>query len=181
MKVLVICDVLSPQTVGGAGRFAREVTEALKKRGTEVQFLTRRVSNNLSRNHANDIKTTYYPLPLKAFPNRFRKIFNQAIRDFKPDLVHVHQPLPAFLLIPSSFSPPIFSYQSWKTRRPQSRCRLPGHQVPYGRGTHSCAQPGQECFPKDAVDSTHRGQEFSNSSGQGLGLLFRQLFSSYKA
>ncbi len=115
MRVLVICDVLSPQTVGGAGRVAREVTEALKKRGTEVQFLTRQVSNSLSRTDANDIKTTYYPLPLKTFPNRFREIFNQTIREFQPDLVHVHQPLPAFLLIPSSFSPPIVHtfHSSW--------------------------------------------------------------------
>ena len=36
-------------------------------------------------------------------------------------------------------------------------------------------------FPKDAVDSTHRGLEFSDSLGQGLGLLFWQLFSSHKA
>ena len=115
MRVLVICDVLFPQTVGGAGRVAREVTEALKKRGAEVQFLTRQVSNSPSRTDANDIKTTYYPLPLKAFPNRFREIFNETIREFQPDLVHVHQPLPAFLLIPSSFSPPIVYnfHSSW--------------------------------------------------------------------
>ena len=115
MRVLVICDVLSPQTVGGAGRVAREVTEALKKRGTEVQFLTREVSNSLSRTDANDIKTTYYPLPLKAIPSRFRRLFEQTIKDFQPDLVHVHQPLPAFLLIPSSFSRPIVYtfHSSW--------------------------------------------------------------------
>ena len=40
---------------------------------------------------------------------------------------------------------------------------------------------GKIFFPKDAVDSTHRGQEISDSLGQGLGLLFWQLFSSHKA
>ncbi len=115
MRILVICDVLSPQTVGGAGRFAREVTTAFGERGNAVEFLTRQVSANRSRNDANDIKTTYYPFVGKAFPTRFRKIFNQTIRDFKPDLVHVHQPLPAFLLIPSSFSRPIVYtfHSSW--------------------------------------------------------------------
>ena len=115
MKILVICDVLFPQTVGGAGRVAREVTAALKEKGTEVQFLTREVSTRLPRNDPNGIKTTYYPLPLKAFPNRFREIFNETIREFQPDLVHVHQPLPAFLLIPSSFSRPIVYnfHSSW--------------------------------------------------------------------
>ena len=113
MRVLVICDELFPQTVGGAGRLAREVTAAMGKRGTPVEFLTRQVSTNFSRSHVNDIKTTYYPLPLKAFPTRFRKIFHETIRDFRPDLVHVHQPLPAFLLIPSSFSRPIvYSFHS---------------------------------------------------------------------
>ncbi len=115
MRVLVICDVLFPQTVSGAGRVAREVTEALKKRGNEMQFLTRQVSTSLSRNQANDIKTTYYPLPLEAFPTRFRKIFRETIREFQPDIVHVHQPLPAFLLIPSSFPRPIVYtfHSSW--------------------------------------------------------------------
>ncbi len=73
MRVLVICDVLFPQTVGGAGRVAREVTEALKKRGNEVQFLTREVPTSPSEDEVNEIKTTYYPLPLKAFPTRCRK------------------------------------------------------------------------------------------------------------
>jgi len=115
MRVLVICDVLFPQTVGGAGRVAREVTEALKKRGNEVQFLTRQVSYSLSRNDANDIRTTYFPLPEKTLPSRFRKMFDEIIRDFQPDIVHVHQPLPAFLLIPSTFSRPLVYtfHSSW--------------------------------------------------------------------
>ncbi|MCZ6877154.1 MAG: glycosyltransferase family 4 protein [Acidobacteria bacterium] len=115
MRVLVICDVLSPQTVGGAGRLAREVTVALGEKGNAVEFLTRQVPPYLSRNDANDIKTTYYPLLGKAYPTRFRQIFNDTIRDFKPDLVHIHQPLPAFLLIPSSFSRPIVYtfHSSW--------------------------------------------------------------------
>ena len=115
MRVLVICDVLFPQTVSGAGRVAREVTEALRKWGNEMQFLTRQVSTSLSRNSANDIKTTYYPLPLEAFPTQFRKIFDDTIKEFHPDIVHIHQPLPAFLLIPSSFSRPLVYnfHSSW--------------------------------------------------------------------
>jgi len=115
MKILVICDVLFPQTVGGAGRVAREVTAALGEKGNAVEFLTRQVSTNFSKNHVNDIKTNYYPLPLKAFPTQFRRIFNETIREFQPDIVHLHQPLPAFLLIPSSFSRPIVYtfHSSW--------------------------------------------------------------------
>jgi len=115
MRILVICDVLFPQTVSGAGRVAREVAAALGKSGNAVEFLTRQVSTNHSRNHVNEIKTTYYPLPLKAFPTRFRRIFNETIRAFQPDIVHVHQPLPAFLSIPASFSRPIVYtfHSSW--------------------------------------------------------------------
>ncbi len=87
MRILVICDVLSPQTVGGAGRFAREVTTAFGERGNAVEFLTREVSTDRSRNDANDIKTTYYPLLGKAFPTRFRKVFHETIRDFRPEII----------------------------------------------------------------------------------------------
>jgi len=48
MKILSVCDVLFPQTVGGAGRLAREVTAALKEMGKAVEFLTRQVSTPLS-------------------------------------------------------------------------------------------------------------------------------------
>jgi glycosyltransferase involved in cell wall biosynthesis len=115
MRVLVICDVLFSQTVGGAGRVAREVTEALKKRGNEVQFLTRKVPHSLSRSDESDIRTTYFPLPERTLPNRFRKMFDEIIRDFQPDIVHVHQPLPAFLLVPSTFSRPLVYtfHSSW--------------------------------------------------------------------
>jgi len=115
MKILSVCDFLSPQTVGGAGRVARELTAAMRTYGTTVQFLTREVPTSPSQEEVTDIKTTYYPLPLKASPTRFRKIFGQTIRDFQPDIVHIHQPLPAFLSIPSSFSQPIVYtfHSSW--------------------------------------------------------------------
>ena len=75
MRILVICDVLFPQTVGGAGRVAREVTAAFAEKGNAVKFLTRQASTSYSRDDTNDIQTTYYPLPLRAFPTRFRKLF----------------------------------------------------------------------------------------------------------
>lgn len=101
MKILILCDILFPQTTGGAGRVARELAIALGKLGVEVQFLTRRTSNIPSDD---TIKTTYFPTLGKALIGEHGRIFTETIERFKPDIVHVHQPLPAFLSIPSHFS-----------------------------------------------------------------------------
>ena len=101
MKILVLCDVLFPQTTGGAGRVARELATALKKLGNEVQFLTRRTSNSPPDD---DIKTIYTPRLGRALAGQQRKIFKNTIEWFNPDIVHIHQPLPAFLSIPATFT-----------------------------------------------------------------------------
>ncbi len=111
MKILSVCDVLFPQTMGGAGRVARELAEAFMKMGAEVEFLTRFTGKaSPSRD-----KVTYYPPPGKAFPGHYRKIFLTTVEGFKPDLLHIHQPFPAFLAIPAFFSKPLVYtfHSSW--------------------------------------------------------------------
>lgn len=109
MKILSVCDVLFPQTTGGAGRVARELGEAFRKMGAEVEFLTRFTG----KAPLNDDQVTYFQPPGKAFPGHYRKIFLKTIKRFNPDLIHVHQPFPTFLLI-SSFSsePLVYNYYS---------------------------------------------------------------------
>lgn len=58
----MLCDVLFPQTTDSAGRVARELANALKRRGTEVHFLTRATSRITAQQ---DDDTTYYP-PLRT-------------------------------------------------------------------------------------------------------------------
>ncbi len=112
MKILSVCDVLFPQTTGGAGRVARELAVALRKTGEEVQLLTRFTGKAPL---SDDIKVTYYPPPGKAFPAHYRKIFLDTVERFNPDLIHIQQPFPAFLSIPSSFSKPLVYtfHSSW--------------------------------------------------------------------
>jgi len=109
MKILSVCDVLFPQTTGGAGRVARELAEAFMKMGVEVEFLTRFTG----KASPSGDKVTYFQPPGKAFPGHYRKIFLKTVKRFNPDLIHVHQPFPAFLSI-SSFSsrPLVYNYYS---------------------------------------------------------------------
>ena len=100
MKILILCDVLFPQITGGAGRVARELSIALRKLGNEVQFLTRRTAKIPL---VDDIKTTYTPSLGGVLSGQQRKIFREIIEQFDPDIVHIHQPLPAFLSIPPPF------------------------------------------------------------------------------
>ncbi|HEY2934929.1 MAG TPA: glycosyltransferase family 4 protein [Acidobacteriota bacterium] len=112
MKILILCDVLFPQTTGGAGRVARELALAIRDRGTEVRFLTRRVPDKAADE---GIPTTYLPKPGTSFPSQFRRAFRRTAADFKPDIIHVHQPLPAWLSIPPESSCPIVYtfHSSW--------------------------------------------------------------------
>ena len=109
MKILSVCDVLFPQTTGGAGRVARELAEAFMKMGAEVEFLTRFTG----KASPSGDKATYFQPPGKAFPGHYRKIFRETVKRFNPDLIHVHQPFPACLSI-SSFSskPVVYNYYS---------------------------------------------------------------------
>lgn len=124
MKILILCDVLFPQTTGGAGRVARELAIALRKLGDEVQFLTRRTPKIL---WGDDIKTTYFPSLGRALLGHYGKTFGETIDLFKPDIVHVHQPLVAFLSIPSHFSRFIvYNYHSsWPQEFKIKSSRLP--------------------------------------------------------
>ena len=101
MKILILCDVLFPQTTGGAGRVARELAIALKQLGNEVQFLTRCTSNIPL---VDDIKTTYSPSLGRALSGQQKRIFRKIIERFNSDIVHIHQPLPTFLSVPANFT-----------------------------------------------------------------------------
>jgi glycosyltransferase involved in cell wall biosynthesis len=109
MKILSVCDVLFPQTTGGAGRVARELAEAFMKMGAGVEFLTRFTG----KASPSGDQVTYFQPPGKAFPGHYREIFLETVKRFNPDLIHVHQPFPACLSI-SSFSskPVVYNYYS---------------------------------------------------------------------
>ena len=93
MKVLCICDVLLPQTVGGAGRVARELALALQDRNVEVSFFTRDVP---VRPADTATRTRYFP-KFGGFGSRgIRQLFLNEVAMFQPDIIHVHQPLPAY-------------------------------------------------------------------------------------
>ena len=112
MKVLILCDVLFPQTTGGAGRFARELASALERHGTEVHFLTRATvrAPEQQEKHA-----TYYPPPGRKLPQHYRTTFRRLLEKFHADILHVHQPLPAFLCLPRVVSKPVVQtfHSSW--------------------------------------------------------------------
>jgi glycosyltransferase involved in cell wall biosynthesis len=105
LKILSICDVLFPQTTGGAGRVARELGKALSRQGVEIEFLTRQPAKPVK---ATDyIPTTYYSPPGPQLPLVLRRLFRQRVGIFKPDIIHVHQPFPAYFAIPRSFDRPV--------------------------------------------------------------------------
>ena len=108
----MLCDVLFPQTTGGAGRVARELANALKRRGTEVHFLTRATSRFPAQL---DSDTTYYPPLRRGQFFRYRKTLRRLLEELHPDVLHVHQPLPAFLCLPQTVSQPVVQtfHSSW--------------------------------------------------------------------
>jgi len=112
MRVLMLCDVLFPQTTGGAGRLARELALALHRRGLEVHFLTRATSGPSARG---ENETTYYPPPGRGSPLEYRRIFYRAAVHYRPDVLHVHQPLPAFLCLRRDVPNPVVQtfHSSW--------------------------------------------------------------------
>ena len=105
LKILTICDVLFPQTTGGAGRLARELSEALLRRGVEMEFLTRQPDHSITI--TGNIPTTYYPKPGINLPSALRRLFRERLRSFNPDIVHIHQPLPAYFAISGTFPKPV--------------------------------------------------------------------------
>ncbi|MBI4456216.1 MAG: glycosyltransferase family 4 protein [Acidobacteria bacterium] len=112
MKILILCDVLFPQTIGGAGRVARELGLAWKRLGEEVQYLTRFTGTAPTEDH---VETRYFPSLARGLPTSFRRVFGETVRRFQPDVVHFHQPLSACLAIPPSFSLPLVYtfHSSW--------------------------------------------------------------------
>jgi glycosyltransferase involved in cell wall biosynthesis len=93
MKVLNVCEVLFPQTVGGAGRAARSLAVALARQGVQIAFFTRDTS---SRPVDDAFPITYYPPPGRSLPSDLRRRLSRQIREFQPDLIHVHQAFPAY-------------------------------------------------------------------------------------
>lgn len=109
MKILSVCDVLFPQTTGGAGRVARELAKAFMAMGAEVEFLTRFTG----KASPSGDKATYFRPPGKALPGHYRKIFLETVKRCNPDLIHVHQPFPACLALASfSSKPVVYNYYS---------------------------------------------------------------------
>jgi len=112
MRILILCDVLFPQTTGGAGRVARELGTCFQRKGHDVHFLTRRVDRALS---PPDINTTYFTPTGGAAASPRGRIFASVLDSFRPDLLLVHQPLGAFLALPSRLPVPMVYvfHSSW--------------------------------------------------------------------
>ena len=110
MRVLVICDVLFPQTTGGAGRLARELATALRELDCEVEFLTRPTS---TLPQDDPIKTTYFPKLSRGVMGGHKRAVQRVVEEYQPDILHVHQPLPAFLSLPAdSIRPTVYTFHS---------------------------------------------------------------------
>jgi glycosyltransferase involved in cell wall biosynthesis len=124
LRVLVICDVLFPQTIGGAGRVAREVAVALRTRGVELQFFTRDTGK---KPESESFPITYFPAPGRSRRSTVRKMFLDEIERFQPDLVHIHQPLGAYLAIPHPLQVPyVYTfYAPWADEFVAKASRIP--------------------------------------------------------
>jgi glycosyltransferase involved in cell wall biosynthesis len=123
MRILILCDVLYPQTVGGAGRVARELGEGFKACGDAVHYLTRPVVSGPTEGE----DTSYLPpLRLDALLD-FRRRFSEVAARFNPDIVHFHQPLSAYLSIPADYGRPlVYTFHSpWPREFAIKHSRIP--------------------------------------------------------
>ena len=82
---------------------ARELGTALSRMGEQVYYLTRRTPAS----PAAEAQTAYLPPLGRSLPSHFRVRFEAAAASFAPDVVHIHQPLPAFLSISPAYCGPI--------------------------------------------------------------------------
>ncbi|MEW6100987.1 MAG: glycosyltransferase family 4 protein [Candidatus Omnitrophota bacterium] len=87
MNVLMVVDDFFPQVIGGAGRFAWELSRALSKRGIRVSLLTQAKGDNRVIEGIDIYSSTLISLPQKA-----KKI----LQDDSFNLINFHSPLSGF-------------------------------------------------------------------------------------
>lgn len=123
MKILVLCEVLFPQTVGGAGRVARALGEGMREQGAVVHYLTRKTDPA----SVEEPGVSFLPRLGPASVLDFRRRFQEVERRFQPDVVHIHQPLSAYLCIPRGYPRPIVYnfHSSWPLEVGIKRSRAP--------------------------------------------------------
>ncbi len=119
---------------------AREVAEALRQRGVELEFVTRRPRGPVPAE--GNIRTTYYSEPGLMLPFEIRKAFQDRVRSFDPHVVHVHQPLPAFFAIPKTFATPVVYsfYSPWAEELKIKAARWPAWKLRPSVAAYRCIE-----------------------------------------
>lgn len=108
MRVLMFAEVLHPDTVGGAGRVAAELGKALAHAGVEMRIVTRVTTRAPARDETRDgIRIFRHDVDLSSPAAAWRttrrgvsEAVEQALEDFRPDIIHFHQPHTAYHAMP---------------------------------------------------------------------------------
>lgn len=94
MRVLLLAEVLHPETVGGAGRVVRELAEHLARSGHDVTLVARAGASRAAP--PSGVRLIRVPPPRPFAPAAmwaYRAAVRCAIPDERFDVVHHHQPL----------------------------------------------------------------------------------------
>ena len=121
MKLLMLTDVLFPDTIGGAGRVAYSLGFELSKKGHEVHFLTRNPDGNLHSGqmvNPNFLVHRFYISQKSPISLTWSEIINsyfsykKLIKKLSFDVICIHQSLAATgpLLSGSLFNVPVIYY-----------------------------------------------------------------------
>lgn len=100
MKILMVAEVLHPETVGGAGRVAAELAKGLAARGHDVRVLARGAPAAAPESPRDGYRIFRFAArtdsPLGAWRSTsagVREAVGRATVSWRPDIVHSHQPL----------------------------------------------------------------------------------------
>jgi len=143
MKLIIITEVLSPDSIGGAGKYVYSLSTGLVKRGHRITVITRQIHNLAKREERENIKIfrvsweNYFILIRPwAFLLSLQGILKE-IRDAEPhDFIIFNQPFSAFcalLIKDTGFAKKIYNFHSsWveelevKLRIKEVKWYLPG-------------------------------------------------------
>jgi len=119
MHIVMLCQVLFRDTIGGAGRYLLMLAHGLQARGHEVTILAPQVGQATQRDESRDgVRILRYG-PLRSLwhlPGAFqmiRRAFRRLQKESPIDLVGVHQPLAALSLLGEARDIPwVYHFQS---------------------------------------------------------------------
>lgn len=136
MKILLVAEVLHPDTVGGAGRVAARLAEGLARREHDVRVVTRATEAAPDSEAARDgYRIFRFPArtlgPIAAWRSTsagIREAAERALRGFRPDVLHGHQPLATAFALRRVAAPLVYTfYAPWPAEyRSKRRGRAAG-------------------------------------------------------